>query len=127
MKDLSARVLNMAQMRGASYCDVRIVNRTVQIIAVKNGRVQELTQTESQGFGVRVIAYGAWGFASSSRDDYTDVDLAVNRGMQIARASALTKARDVKLGAPEANKGTYRSEEKLTLLWCQCRTRLICC
>lgn len=113
MKDLSARILNMAQMRGASYCDVRVVSRTVQLITVKNGRVQELTQHESQGYGIRVIADGAWGFAASSRTDYADVDTAVNQAMQIARASALTKTRDVRLGAPEANKGSYRSEYKL--------------
>jgi TldD protein len=113
MKDLSARVLNMAQMRGASYADVRVVNRTVQRIGVKDGRVQEMIQQESQGFGVRVIADGAWGFAACSRDDYTDVDAALNRALQSARASALTKTRDVRLGAPEANKGTFRSAYKM--------------
>lgn len=113
MKDLSARVLNMAQMRGASYADVRVVNRTVQTIAVKDGRVQEMLQEESQGFGVRVIADGAWGFASCSRDDYADVDATLNRALQNARASALTKTRDVRLGPPEGNKGTFRSEYKM--------------
>lgn len=113
MKDLSARVLNMAQMRGASYADVRVVNRTVQTIAVKDGRVQEMLQEESQGFGVRVIADGAWGFASCSRDEYADVDATLNRALQNARASALTKTRDVRLGPPEANKGTFRSTYKM--------------
>ncbi|MBI4671112.1 MAG: TldD/PmbA family protein [Chloroflexi bacterium] len=113
MKDLSARVLNMAQMRGASYADVRVVNRTIQMLGVKDGRVQEMIQNESQGFGIRVIADGAWGFAACSRDDYPDVDATVNHALQIARASALTKTRDVRLGAPEANKGTFRSAYKM--------------
>jgi TldD protein len=113
MKDLSARVLNMAQMRGASYADVRVVNRTLQHLAVKNGRVQEMIQNESQGFGIRVIADGAWGFAACSRDDYADVDATVNRALDIARASALTKTRDVRLGPPEAHKGAFRSEYKM--------------
>ncbi len=113
MKDLSARVLNMAQMRGASYADVRVVNRTVQTLGVKNGRVHEMIQHESQGFGIRVIADGAWGFASCSRDDYADVDATVNRALDIARASALHKARPVRLGPPEANKGIFRSAYKM--------------
>jgi TldD protein len=113
MKDLSARVLNMAQMRGASYADVRVVNRTLQHLAVKNGRVQEMIQNESQGFGIRVIADGAWGFAACSRDDYADVDATVNRALDIARASALTKTRDVRLGPPEVHKGAFRSEYKM--------------
>lgn len=109
MKDLSARVLNLAQMRGASYADVRVVNRTIQMLGVKDGRVQEMLQNESQGFGIRVIADGAWGFASCSRDDFADVEATVQRALQIARASALTRTRDVRLGAPEANKGAFRS------------------
>lgn len=113
MKDLSARILNMAQMRGATYCDVRVVNRTLQMLGVKDGRVQEMMQQESQGFGVRVIADGAWGFAACSRDDYADVDATVNRALQNARASALTKTREVRLGQPEANKGVFRSTFKL--------------
>lgn len=103
----------MAQMRGASYADVRVVNRTIQMIGVKDGRVQEMIQQESQGFGVRVIADGAWGFAACSRDDYTDVDATLNRALQNARASALTKTREVRLGPPEANKGVYRSAYKM--------------
>lgn len=113
MKDLSARVLNMAQMRGASYADVRVVNRTIQTLGVRDGRVQEMLQQESQGFGVRVIADGAWGFASCSRDDYADVDATLQRALQNARASALTKTRDVQLGPPEANKGVFRSAYKM--------------
>lgn len=113
MKDLSARILNMAQMRGASYADVRTVNRTVQSIAVKNGRVETLEQNESQGFGVRVLADGAWGFAASSRDDYADADATVNLALAIARASALTKTHEVRLGPAEAHRDTYRSEYRL--------------
>lgn len=113
MKDLSSRILNMAQMRGATYCDVRQVTRAIQTITVKNGRVETLAQNESQGFGVRVIADGAWGFASCSRDDYADVDATINRALAIARASALTKTKDVRLGSPEVHKDTYRSEYKL--------------
>lgn len=113
MKDLSARILNMAQMRGAAYADIREVSRTVQTVAVKDGRVQELTQSESHGFGLRVIADGAWGFAACSRDDYADVDFTVNIALQLARAAALTKTREVRLGPPEVHKGEFRSSFKL--------------
>ncbi|MCI0475271.1 MAG: hypothetical protein L0Y55_03420, partial [Anaerolineales bacterium] len=103
----------MAQMRGATYADVRVVNRTIQMLGIKDGRVQEMIQNESQGFGIRVITDGAWGFAACSRDDYADVDATVNHALQIARASALTKTRDVRLGQAEANKGTFHSAYKM--------------
>ncbi len=113
MKDLEARALNMAQTRGASYADVRVINRQYQNIIVKNGKVETLEQNESQGFGVRVIADGAWGFASSSRMEWADVDRVIVQAMAIAKASALTRRREVRLGPPEAHRDTYRSEYQL--------------
>ncbi|MBI3914556.1 MAG: TldD/PmbA family protein [Chloroflexi bacterium] len=99
MKDFAARALNQAQMKGATYADIRIVTRTTQHIAVKNGIVEALEQNESQGFGVRVIANGAWGFAASARVDMREIERVVAQAVAIARASALTKTRDVNLGA----------------------------
>lgn len=113
MKDLAARVLNMAQTRGASYADVRVVNRQHQNIIVKNGKVETLEQNETQGFGVRVIVEGAWGFASSSSMEWADLDRVVQQAVSIAKASALTKRRDVRLGPPQAHRGTYHSEYRL--------------
>lgn len=109
MKDLESRVLNMAQTRGASYADVRLVNRTNQYVVVKNGKVEALEQNESQGFGVRVIAEGGWGFAASSSTEWSDVDRVVTQAIAIAKASALTKKREVRLGPPESHKDSYHS------------------
>lgn len=107
MKDLTARALNQAQVRGASYADVRVVTRLTQRIAVKNGRVESLEQNETQGIGVRVIAHGAWGFASSSRLDVREVERVVTQAVNIARASALAKTRDVQIGPPVTLQASY--------------------
>ncbi len=113
MKDLTGRALNMAQMRGASYADVRIVKRDTQRIAVKNGKVEGLEQDETQGFGVRVIVNGAWGFASSSRLEGKEMDRVVAQAIAIARASAMSKARDVNIGAPVSVQGSYVTPIKI--------------
>ncbi len=107
MKDLTARALNQAQVRGASYADVRVVTRLTQRIAVKNGRVEALEQNETQGIGVRVIAHGAWGFAASSRLDVREVERVVSQAVTIAKASALTKTRDVQIGPPVTLQASY--------------------
>ena len=109
MKDLTARALNLAQTQGASYADIRIVHRQRQDIAVKNGAVQELSLDSTMGFGVRVIADGAWGFASSHLLTAEEVDRITALAVTIARASALAKIQDVDLGPPEAHQGTYRT------------------
>jgi TldD protein len=109
MKELAARVLNQAQVRGASYADVRIVTRLTQHLAVKNGKVEALAQDESQGFGVRVIANGAWGFASSARLEAREVERVVTQAVAIAKASAAAKGRDVQLGPPLSIHGHYET------------------
>ncbi len=113
MKDITGRALNIAQLRGASYADIRVVERVTQHIAVKNGRVEALEQDESLGFGVRVIVNGAWGFASSSRMEGQEIERVVSQAIAIARASALTKTRDVNLGAPVRSQGYYETPIKI--------------
>lgn len=109
MKELTNRALNMAQLQGANYADIRIVHRHSQVITVKNGRVEALSQDEDQGFGVRVIADGAWGFAASSRIELSEVERVTAQAMRIARASAMVKVRDVDIGSPEVHVDTYRT------------------
>ena len=58
MRHLTDLALNTAQVRGATYADIRIVNKLVQSIDVKNGRVEAVVSRENAGFGVRVISMG---------------------------------------------------------------------
>jgi len=109
MQELTNRALNLATTQGATYCDMRIVRRETQDITVKNGVVQALELDSTQGFGVRVIAAGAWGFASSHLLEAAEVDRVTALAVQIARASALAKQADVNIGPPESHTGTYRT------------------
>ena len=72
MQDLANTALNIALQLGATYADVRVMERTVESISVKNGRVEALSSSVESGFNVRVIAHGAWGFASSARLDLAE-------------------------------------------------------
>jgi TldD protein len=109
LKTLTDRALNLAEVQGATYADIRIVLRKTQNITVKNGVVENLSDGESQGFGVRVIADGAWGFASSALLTLEEVERVTALAVEIARASALFKVRDVDLGPRVCSVGTYRT------------------
>ncbi len=109
MRELTDRALNLAQVQGATYADMRIVRRETQTISVKNGVVQGLSLDSTQGFGVRVIVDGAWGFASSHLLETTEVDRVTALAVKIAKASVLAKIEDVNLGPPEAHQDTYRT------------------
>jgi TldD protein len=127
LKTLINRALNLAQVRGASYADIRVVQRRTQNITVKNGVVEAVSDNESQGFGVRVVVDGAWGFASSALLTPEEVERVTALAVRIGRASALFKTSSVKLGPPVSHTGTYSTpiqidpwavslEEKIDLL-----------
>ncbi|MCL4515364.1 MAG: hypothetical protein M1379_07260, partial [Firmicutes bacterium] len=83
--------LARAREAGASYVDVRIVRRERETIEVKNGAVDNVSSVDTQGVGIRVIAEGAWGFASSARLDKQEILRVAEQAVRVARASATTK------------------------------------
>jgi len=109
MRQYTDRALNTAQASGATYADIRVLRRKRQNIAVKNGIVQGLTQDDSFGFGVRVVADGAWGFASSNELTNEEIDRVAALAVRIAKASARANDVPVDLGPPEVHVDTYRT------------------
>ncbi len=107
MRDLTDRALSTASVRGATYADVRIVRRLEESIAVKTGRVEGVASGESEGFGVRVLVDGAWGFASSCRLEPGEVDRVAAEAVRIARASASAIRHPVQLDDRPPAHGTY--------------------
>src|SRR5215208_7985197 len=88
MRDLTDRALDTATALGATYADVRVVERQDESISIKSGRVEGVATGETEGFGVRVLVNGAWGFASSFRLDAGEADRIAGDAVRIAKASA---------------------------------------
>src|SRR5271156_1805649 len=95
MWDLSVNALDTARLRGASYADVRVMHLRQRDLTTKNGQVGTLAQSESIGLGIRALAHGAWGFASTDRLTRESVSACAAQAVSIARASALAKRGDV--------------------------------
>ncbi|MGC2793420.1 MAG: DNA gyrase modulator, partial [Candidatus Sulfotelmatobacter sp.] len=95
MKEIASWALNVATMRGASYADARIVNQRSRALTTKNGKVGSASDAESAGMSVRVLADGAWGFAASEDLTRAGVEATAARAVEIARASAQVKQKDV--------------------------------
>jgi TldD protein len=109
VRDLSQRALDTAVQRGATYADVRVVRRAEESISVKSGRIEAVAFGESEGFGVRVLVDGAWGFAASSELTTTEADRVAGDAVRIARASATTLRRPVVLDDRPPAHGSYRT------------------
>jgi TldD protein len=100
MKEIASWVLNTAEERGASYCDLRVVDEKARSISTKNGKVGHASESESLGLGIRVIADGAWGFAATQDLSRASVMATASRAVEVARASTRVKRQELHL-APE--------------------------
>jgi len=107
MKDWAKWALDTATARGAAYADVRVLDARYRNLSTKNGKVGSVSESESLGLGVRVLAEGAWGFAATDQLTREQIDSTAARAVSIARASARVKKKDIAL-APE---------QKITAVW----------
>lgn len=97
MRDIIAAALDAAALSGATYADARVVDSLHEEISVANGRVEGIESGASFGLGVRVIAEGAWGFASTSIVTADSAVATARQAVAIAKASALVSRDPVRL------------------------------
>ncbi|WP_409268667.1 TldD/PmbA family protein [Massilia sp. BHUDP2] len=96
-KALADTALNAATKAGASYCDVRIGRYLNQFIITRDLNVENISNTESTGVGVRVIANGAYGFASTNNLTPDGIANAARQAVAIAKANAKLQTEPVRL------------------------------
>jgi len=107
MREYAEQILNHLDRRAVQYADVRVVDTRLRDLSTKNGKMGSSSSEESLGLGVRVLAQGCWGFASTDDLTKNSLEAVAARALGIARASALAKKTDVVL-APE---------EKIVATW----------
>src|ERR1700730_4973214 len=101
--------LETARLRGASYADVLVMHHRQRDLTTKNGKVGTLAQSESIGLGIRVLANGAWGFASTDRLTREGVASCAAQAVAIAKASASAKRHDVVMVDEQAHIDSWQS------------------
>ncbi len=89
--------------------------------------LEGLQRAESDGFGIRVLAAGGWGFAATPRTEPAAVKQAARRALAVARASAAASLEAVRWEPAEPQRGRWQGpceqdpfvvplEDKLALL-----------
>src|SRR5258708_3855200 len=109
MWDLCTHSLAISKVRGATYADVRVMHLRQRDLTTKNGEVGTLAQSESIGLGIRVVARGGWGFASTDRLTREGVSACAAQAVAIAKASALTKRSEVVMADEKAYIDSWQS------------------
>ncbi len=109
MRDLADLALDTATRMGAGYVDIRIIRTKYESVSARNEKVSDIGRSEDEGFGVRVITDGAWGYASSSLLTRSEIEKISAAAVDIARASASLKKADVQLAAEKPHVDVWRS------------------
>ena len=136
LAELAAFAMERARSAGASYADIRINRYRNQDVTLrvqtdratgKPVEVPMVSDNGSFGFGLRVLADGAWGFSASYDVTRDAIARAAAEAVEIARANAPLRRRPVELAATPSYRDTYRTrivtdpfsvpiEQKLELL-----------
>ena len=118
---LTAVALERAKAAGATYADIRINRYRSQSVSLraqadrKTGKeleVPAIRDSESFGFGLRVLADGAWGFAANYDVSLEAIAQAALDAVEIARANAPLRREPVRLAKTPTYRDTYRTEVK---------------
>jgi TldD protein len=107
VRELCEAAVEAALGAGAAYADARAVIRRNQNVLTKNGRVEAVSDIETEGIGVRVLVAGAWGFACDRRLTREGAAEAARRAVQFARAAPAANGHA--LAPVEPASGAYRT------------------
>ncbi len=110
MKDLLKQAMDDLRQRGVDYADARRVRGLSEILVMKNGTLETASTIESEGFGIRVLKGGAWGFASSSELTKEKVSEITEQALRIANASGTVGNPGITLDKRPPAVDTYTSE-----------------
>ncbi|MDO6472535.1 TldD/PmbA family protein [Maribacter sp. 1_MG-2023] len=101
-KRMADVALNTAKSLGATYADTRIGRYLNQYVFTREDKVQNVVNTESFGIGIRVIANGTWGFASTNSVTEDGIKKATEQAVAIAKANSKIQKEPVKLAPVNA-------------------------
>src|SRR5689334_25307444 len=85
--DAATAAVEAALAAGARYADARVMHRRYESMAARNGEIEELSQDENSGIGVRALVGSGWGFFAVPDLDSGSVRVAGERAAAIAAAS----------------------------------------
>src|SRR5215207_8637625 len=107
--DAATAAVQAALDAGARYADARVMHRRYEAMAARNGEVEDLTQSEDAGIGVRALVGSGWGFFAAPDLSDAAARQAGHRAAEIAAASATVSGAPIELVAGEPATGSWAS------------------
>jgi TldD protein len=107
--DEACSAVQAALDAGARYADARVMHRRSESMTARDGDIEELTQDESAGIGVRALVGSSWGFYAVPDLSDGAARAAGHRAARIAAASARVPGPQIDLVPTGAGAGSWAS------------------
>jgi len=95
------------------YADVKWMRRSSRSIGVKNGSVEQNTQQNTEGIGIKILYGGAYGFAATNIMTKDAIGIAAKRALRVAKASATTMRNPIQLAEEPVHVDTVATPMKI--------------
>ncbi|MHA2232736.1 MAG: TldD/PmbA family protein [Candidatus Hodarchaeales archaeon] len=86
-KEFLERCLSETDRFRASFAESRIFKRLTERIHMRNGSIETANIISQDGFNIRVIKDGAWGYATSSKLDMKEIPKIASDAINVAKAN----------------------------------------
>jgi TldD protein len=113
--ELAERIIRLSERLGAEYADVRVERIYSTDIRLTQDTFDQVASGVDQGFGVRVLYDGVWGFGSSTSLKSSDISKAVQGAFKAAKATALRTKERAQLAEVPRAKRTLATEVKIPM------------
>jgi TldD protein len=108
--DVAGAAVQAALDAGARYADARVMHRRYEAMSARNGEVEDLTQSEDAGVGVRALVGSSWGFFAVPDLSAAAARTAGRRATAIATASGAVPGPAAGLVPVEPVVGSWSSD-----------------
>jgi TldD protein len=105
--DLAETAVQAALDAGAHYADARVTVRRYESMSAHNGDIEDLTQDESAGIGVRALIGSSWGFYAVPDPGTAAARHAGERAARIAQASTLVPGAPIQLAPVDVRQDSW--------------------
>ncbi len=111
MEDLEF-LINHGLSRGADFVEVRYQKRSRTMVGIKKGELDSATSGVLEGYGIRALKEGSWGFAVTSKLDRKTLLTKVKEALRLAASSASAKTSKSELAATKTTRMKAVAEVK---------------
>lgn len=109
MKEALKNGIKHLKSKDVDYADIRFVRRSHESLVVKNNEVENIASKTDEGFSVRVLKRGSWGFSSCPDISKNNMEKTAERAIAIAEATAAINKTKIYLASAEAVKVSFKS------------------